>query len=383
MINIHDKTKCCGCSSCLQACPKQCIKFIIDEQGFEYPIVDRSSCINCNICVKVCPELNLKSSRKPKFCFASISKNHLVRQQSSSGGLFTLIAEKVLLNNGIVFGAAFNSDWGVEHICVDKIEDLYLLRGSKYVQSKIGNTYQRVISFLKQGRTVLFTGTSCQIAGLKQFLRVEYDNLLTVDLVCHGVPSPMLWKTYLEYITHKHTSTESLDTIEKISFRDKRKGWKRFSVSIVWKNGHRLNQVLTNNLYLDCFLKNLTLRPSCSQCIAKDGRSGSDISLADYWGISKISRRMDDDKGTSLVLVYTEKGQILIESLDAIVLETSYHDAFNCNRSIEESTVFNRRTNEFWKIYQHKGWIGVEALMKDLRPNVMLRIKNYIYRKLF
>lgn len=197
MISIQDKDKCCGCAACVQVCPKQCFSFEEDKEGFRYPVADRIKCIDCGLCEKVCPVINQYEATNPIKVYAAINKDEVIRMQSSSGGIFTLLAEKVIREGGVVFGAAFDENWEVQHTYVETIKDLAKLRTSKYVQSRMEDNYQRAKAFLKQGRKVMFTGTSCQIAGLKHFLRKDYDNLLAVDVICHGVPSPMVWRDYL------------------------------------------------------------------------------------------------------------------------------------------------------------------------------------------
>lgn len=198
MISINDKKDCCGCAACVQRCPKQCITLHEDNEGFLYPQVDESLCIDCGLCEKVCPVINQADERTPLGVYAAKNPNESVRMQSSSGGVFTMLAERIIDEDGVVFGACFDERWEVVHSYVETKEALAKFRGSKYVQSKIGSTYQQVEGFLKSGRKVLFSGTPCQIAGLKKYLRKEYDNLLAVDFICHGVPSPGVFRTYLQ-----------------------------------------------------------------------------------------------------------------------------------------------------------------------------------------
>ena len=198
MIEIKDKKDCCGCSACVQRCPKQCITLKEDNEGFLYPIVDKKTCIDCGLCEKVCPILHQGEPQKPLKVYAAKNLNEEIRRQSSSGGIFTLLAEQVIQEGGVVFGARFDENWEVKHDYTETIEGLAVFRGSKYVQSRIEDNYKKAEEFLKQGRKVLFSGTPCQIAGLKRFLRKEYEELLTVDFVCHGVPSPGVWRKYLK-----------------------------------------------------------------------------------------------------------------------------------------------------------------------------------------
>lgn len=200
MISITSKEMCCGCAACEQRCPKSCIVMREDEEGFLYPQTDMSKCIDCGLCEKVCPVLNQGEKRKPLYVYAAKNKNPQIQLYSSSGGVFTHIAEQIIQNNGVVFGARFDENWAVKHDYTETLEGLAAMRGSKYVQSRIGSTYQQAKDFLEAGRLVLFSGTPCQIRGLKLFLAKEYENLLTVDLVCHGVPSPEIWRQYLHEI---------------------------------------------------------------------------------------------------------------------------------------------------------------------------------------
>ena len=200
MIQIKEKYECCGCGACVQRCPKHCIEFIKDKEGFLYPKVDETTCINCGLCEKVCPVINQNSIRKPSDIYAASNTNEVIKAESSSGGIFTILAETIINDGGVVFGARFNEQYEVVHDFTDNILGLAAFRGSKYVQSKIGNSFSEAETFLKQNRKVLFSGTPCQITGLKKFLRKEYSNLVTVDFVCHGVPSPEVWRKYLSSI---------------------------------------------------------------------------------------------------------------------------------------------------------------------------------------
>lgn len=198
MIEIKDKKDCCGCRACVQICPKDCISFLMDEEGFSYPKVNESDCIDCHLCEKVCPIKNENPQIEPKEVIGAYNLNEDERSLSSSGGMFILLAKKTIAENGVVFGAVFDEEWNVKHTYTETKEGIFAMLQSKYVQSNIGDSYINVRSFLKQGRKVLFCGTPCQVLGLKRFLRKDYANLLTVDFLCHGVPSPGVWKKYVE-----------------------------------------------------------------------------------------------------------------------------------------------------------------------------------------
>lgn len=320
MIKIKNKSKCSGCHACVNACPKQCISMIADEEGFLYPVVDRDKCINCGACENVCYNLNPLVSANYPDVYACYNSNEEVRIASSSGGIFTLLAEKIISQGGVVFGASFNEDLGVEHTWTDNKDELYKFRGSKYVQSIIGNTYRQAKDFLQTGRPVLFTGTPCQIYGLLLYLGKNYDNLYTQDIICHGVPSPKVWRSYLKFQEEQHNS--KVDKTNPPAFRSKKLGWLNFGVQIHFKENIEYNGPLGKDLYMRAFLNNLSLRPSCYKGNCKNIRRNSDITLADFWGVNNLIPEMFDDKGTSLVFVNTEKGKCLFDDIKEFMVCT-------------------------------------------------------------
>jgi len=246
---ISCKKDCTGCHGCVNVCPQKCIEMKEDDEGFLYPNVDYNICISCKKCVKVCPMIiDFKIINNP-IAYACINKDDFIRQNSSSGGIFTLFAESVINSGGVVFGAIFNNDFEVEHNYVESIEKLELLRGSKYVQSKIGFTYKHIKDFLVSGREVLFSGTPCQIAGLKTYLEKAYPNLITIDVICHGVPSPYVWHKYVKYRESKAKST-----VKGVTFRKKHTGWKNYSVSFTFKNDTEYNNTFSKDIYMKAFL---------------------------------------------------------------------------------------------------------------------------------
>lgn len=403
MIHILDKHNCCGCAACVQACPKQCISFNEDEQGFRYPLVDESLCIDCGLCEKVCPVIHQSDAKKPLKVYAAQNPNEEIRLKSSSGGIFTLLAEAVIDEGGVVFGARFDKNWEVEHGYTESKEGLEAFRGSKYLQSRTGETYKQARDFLKAGRKVLYSGTSCQIAGLKKFLRKEYENLITVDVVCHGAPSPLVWRTYLDDFKKcpkgtagKNSVCSSLNempVITGISFRDKSTGWKKYgfvlrgksasqadkntvlsSVNTGEKHDVLLHETLDKNLFMQVFLKNLCLRPSCSACPAKSGKCGSDITLADYWGIWNYYPEWDDDKGTSLVLINTLKGSVFFKPLSMKACETSYEKGFLGNPSIEHSYVPSSFVQDFWTSFYSNELSKIDLILAKFRPSFFSRL---------
>jgi hypothetical protein len=271
-------------------------------------------------------------------------KDEIIRMQSSSGGIFTLLSEHVIARGGVVFGVRFDEQWEAVHDYTEKIEGLVAFRGSKYMQSRIGNAYEEVKQFLKEGREVLFSGTPCQVAGLKHFLGKRYEGLLTVDLVCHGVPSPKVWRKYLHGLKPQWT-------VANVQFRDKRLGWKRFCVNIQLCSPTDKSDIITvshpfhEDIFMRGFLSNLYLRPSCYECRAKKGKSGSDITIADYWGIENVLPERDDDKGMGLVFLNTEQGYKSFPHSLSLYTETTYEDAVKYNGGINENirTLHNRK----------------------------------------
>ena len=322
-----------------------------DAEGFCYPKVDTVKCIDCGLCEKVCPILNkpTNSNIYETRVFAAINNNDEIRMKSSSGGMFTLIAEAILLQDGVVFGAAFSDDFkDVCHICIDNADDLEKLRGSKYVQSKVGDTYQQAKNYLENGRQVLFTGTACQIAGLYSYLGKPYDGLYTVDLICHGVPSPMVWKRYVE-------TCESIASskTKQMFFRNKKYGWKPYVILFKFENNTEYENILGKAPYMKAFLNDICLRPSCHSCLFKGIKRNADITIADFWGVENILPEMYDNKGTSLVMIHSSSGEKLFESIKD---DLQYKD-------VETSVVsdYNPSAVRSWKPSKKR-----EAFLKDI-----------------
>lgn len=365
MIKIQDKSKCCGCTACLSVCPKQCISMIEDKEGFLYPMVDITKCIDCGLCEKTCPVIDHSESNKPLQIFAAYNRDEDIRKKSSSGGIFTLLAEKIISEGGVVFGARFVENFNVRHDYTETVGELAKFRGSKYLQSRMLDNYTNVKRFLDADRKVLFSGTPCQIAGLKHFLRKPYENLLTVDCVCHGVPSPMAWQSYLK--DYDITPAE-------VSFRDKKESWKRYNVTISGKEGRCQSAPYTENVYMNVFLSDLSLRPSCYDCPAKAGRSKSDITLGDFWGIERISPKFDDDRGCSLLMVNTESGEKAVGALDIAKEPHTYEEAVKGNPSIVRSANIPVYRNLFMNICEKQGFCKAnKVITSSALPYRLLR----------
>jgi len=345
LIQIIDRNECTGCYACYNACKKNSINMVTDFEGFWYPIVDYNNCTRCGSCLSACPvNCQIVTDRKP-IAYACYNIDEKVRMGSSSGGLFSLIAEQVINSGGIVFGAGFDKYFTVIHSWVDLKEELGKFRGSKYVQSKIGETYKQVEEFLKQERQVLFSGTPCQISGLKSYLKRDYNNLICIDIICHGVPSPKVWQKYISYQEKRAGSP-----IRKIIFRLKKEGWKRYSVSFLFNNDMVFVQTFDKNLYMKAFLTDICLRPSCYKCKYKNLNRDSDITLADFWGIQNLLPEMDDDKGTSLVIVNSIGGKLMFEGIkDRIQYkEANINEAICYNKSAINSAIENSKRKKFF-----------------------------------
>ena len=370
MITITDKENCMGCYACATICPKTCISMDSDNEGFWYPVVDHARCIECGMCVKVCPIIQTPHKEREQgtkpLAYAAYNKDDTVRLDSSSGGLFTLIAEEVLSVGGVVFGARFDDRFNVIHDYVEKVDELSKFRGSKYVQSRIGDSYERVREFLQQGRLVLFTGTPCQISGLKHYLGKDFDNLLCQDIVCHGVPSPKVWQKYVSYRENRAGASA-----RRIAFRRKDRGWKRFSVSFLFNNNTEYLQILHQDLYMQAFLKDICLRPSCHACQFKTVNRESDLTLADFWGIQNVLPEMDDDKGTSFVIIHSEKGKQLFERIQRSLVgqEVDVWQGIQYNSAMIRSAKRHPHRDEFFEQLDHKRIdILIRRLCRDKFP---------------
>lgn len=353
MIRIKHKSDCCGCEACVQRCPKRCISLHRDQEGFLYPLVDESICIDCGLCERVCPVINQGEPRKPLVTYAAKNQDESVRLSSSSGGVFTALAEQVIAQGGVVFGARFDESWNVVHDYVETVEGLSAFRGAKYVQSRIGLCFLQAETFLRQGRQVLFSGLPCQIAGLKKFLRKDYDNLITVDLFCHGVPSPLVWKRFLEEeVATPHTQLKS------ISFRDKASGWKNYSFSYLQEDAdgiHLYRMLSAKNFFMRGFLADLYLRPSCYHCPAKQCKSGSDLTIGDYWGIQQAHPELDDDKGVSAILVNTDKGAAILQAVQQVSLyESTFEKVVKCNPALIKSAQEPTKRSLFFELLNQR-----------------------------
>ncbi len=348
MIKITDKTKCCGCTACASKCPKEAIKMVEDEEGFKYPIIDLEKCINCGLCEKVCPYNNEYKNKKifnESIAYGGWNKDEEIRKISTSGGIFTSIAKNIINNNGVVCGAIYDKDLNVIHDIIDNVEDLKKVNGSKYVQSDMKENFKKVKWHLDNNRLVLFSGTPCQVAGLSSFLGKEYENLYLCDIVCHGVPSP---KAYNKY----KSELEELDSkkLKSINFRDKCTGWQEYSFSARFNDNSNYIEKAAENSYMKAFIGDIDLRKSCSTCKFAKLPRYVDFTLGDFWGVDNYYPELNkENKGTSLILVHTEKGEKLLQKDDNIFIQQcNLQKAIIGNPSILQHNPPNKNRDKFF-----------------------------------
>lgn len=363
---ICEKSKCTGCQACMNVCPKQAITFVEDERGFVYPSVS-NVCVECGVCQKVCPQVSGRAlnDSEPEV-WASFTKDRDVRKSSSSGGMFTEFAYHFLNNGGLVFAAKFDKDYkNVVYDCCNSKDRLKEFRGSKYVQSSPGFIYRDVKAALTSGEQVMFVGVPCQVDGLKKYLGREYENLTLVDIICHGVPSPKLWRDYSDMLEKEMNSR-----VVAASFRYKKPNWTRFSLRVDFENGTSFVKSKFDDPYLIAFLKEFSMRENCHSCAYTSTRRTGDITLADFWGFHSDSFRMrNTDKGISLVLLNTEKGKKLFEEIknNCMTQQRTMHEAIEGNRSLKTAWKKNPQSDDFWNEYLHGDGLD-SALQKFCKP---------------
>lgn len=347
IIPIKD---CCGCEACANICPKSCITMQPDEQGFMHPIIDEAVCINCDLCRKACPILGEKSVGVAPKVIACKNRNDNIRSNSSSGGIFTALAEHIINDGGVVYGAAFNMQMEVGHQRIESIEELSALRGSKYTQSRIGDCLTRAKKDLSNGRKVLFTGTPCQIGGLRSYLGKNYEGLYCIEVVCHGIPSPAIFRHYLNSL-----ETKAGSKISEFNFRDKTESWQQYSIRVKFENGALIHQRGAENPFQRGFIADLYTRPSCTACQFKKFASGADITLGDFWGSGIFGKEYNDDRGISLVCVNSDKGEKLFNYIKSALYDirpSTLLDATQFNPCIVRSTTMHPKSEKFWRAYK-------------------------------
>lgn len=376
MIDKLDYKRCTICQACINICPKNCITLDSFKDGFNYPVIDKESCINCNACEKNCPVLNPLQSVKPlKQAYAGMNTNEEERIKSSSGGVFSTLAKYILNHNGIVCGAAFDEQFQVKHIIIDDENELKKIRGSKYVQSNINDIFNKIKVQLIEGKNVLFTGCPCQVGGLKKYLSKEYDNLYTMDFICHGIPSQNIFNKYIEQLEIKHKSK-----VVEFFFRDKGKGWHTSSIKAKFENGKEYTKFITEDMYMRGYFGNIYLKPACYNCEFRNFKSGSDITLGDFWGAEIEEKEIDDNKGLCAVIVNTSKGIMLKDSINDsnIFKVVDYNKILKYNKGLEQSFEASSKRSEFLKLIDKGDYNRIfKKLCKEKSVNRFIRLVRY------
>lgn len=378
MINItkENKNTCCGCTACKNICPKDAIKMQEDFEGFLYPVIDKSRCINCGLCDKVCPVINKKKNSENNIeAYAMRLKDKDSLRNSTSGGAFSAIAKYVLRNDGIVFGVGYNENYEILHKEANNYEEIKEMRGSKYIQSDLNDSFKKTKEYLVEGKYVLFSGTPCQIEGLKNFLDKDYNKLITVDLICHGVPSPKLWREYLKYQKKKFKSD-----IEEISFRNKTYGYHSGTMKIKFNNGKTYFGSARVDLALKSFFKEISSRPSCYDCAFKKKSHVSEFTIFDCWSFEKlVSNGKDDDLGYTNILVNNKKGKKIYNE----ILADIYSYPVDINMAIkldgimvENSAIPHKDRNLFYTIMNER------SLKEAVQEYIPITIKDYAIEKI-
>ena len=367
---LAEKRLCTGCGSCAMICPQHCIDMNEDEEGFLFPNINSQKCISCGLCKQSCPILTNKAVKRTyrTKIFAAQNKNENMRRQSSSGGVFIALALAVIEQCGAFCAAKYSKNFEAVHGIATTKEELLDYCGAKYVQSKTGQCYTEIKEMLCQGWKILFVGTPCQVAGLSSFLKRPYDNLVLVDMICHGVPSPLVWRKYLEERKQRDANGAELAAI---NLRDKSSGWSRYGYSIRfdYQNGKVYSAYQNKDSFMQGFTSNLYLRPSCSNCKFKGVERSSDITLGDFWGVWDLYPEFDDNIGTSLLMIHSEKGYKMWEDIldNFRNLEISSEEAIQYNLSvIKSSPAANKRTAFYRGLRQGK---QVSDLVQIYLPN--------------
>lgn len=377
MKEIASNNTCTGCTACANSCPQKAIKMKYNTEGFLYPIIDEKKCINCGLCKKVCPVLNSKKNSSINECYCGYARDEKIVMNSSSGGLFYLLADNVLQDNGVVIGAAFIKSNTLNHIIVEEKKDLRKLMGSKYLQSNMNDIFNYVKKTVNK-RKVLFAGTPCQVAGLKSFLKKEYDNLITIDLICHGTPSQKLFEKYVEYLEKKNN-----DKLINYNFRDKSTGWNTYSNSAKFKN-KEIKELSRDNYYMNLFLSDNSLRESCYNCKFKLGNKYSDITLGDFWGINKYYPKMYNKKGTSAIIINTTKGKSIFDNIQKLIIyeQCKLEEIEANNPSLKNASKRSSKRTTFYKDLEklcfEKQYKKYNAKKTSISKKMINRIKRLI-----
>lgn len=348
---ICKKEDCTGCFACYNICPKNAINMKEDEYGYIYPEIDKYKCINCNLCKKVCPSVKLIKLFKSQKALAMWNNDNNIRKTSTSGGIATTLYKFILKKNGIIYGCSNSVEDKFPFVRIDKIQDLHKVQGSKYVHAYINDTYRKVKEDLEEKKDVMFIGTPCQVAGLKNFLQKEYRNLYTADIICHGVPSQKLLKDEILYKLGKIKNA-------KVTFRENG----NFCIRVYESGNLVLDEMQDKNFYFLGFMKSLFYRENCYTCRYANSNRVGDLTLGDFWGIGKANSEnkyeKEEKNGISVCLVNTEKGEKLIDNIkgECYLEERSISEAIDGNAQLRSPAIKNKEYDKFKKLYVVSGY---------------------------
>lgn len=381
MIALFDKKEnCCGCTACMCVCPTKAIKMESDEEGFLYPVIDKDLCIECGLCIETCAfqkGYDSSDNYKNPDVYAIKHTSDEVRKNSSSGGAFTAISDYVLSEGGVIYGAAFDESMTVLHMRAKTELGRNKFRGSKYIQSNLNDVFCQVKKDLQEGKTVLFSGTGCQVASLKRYLmklNISIKKLLLVDIICHGSSSPLIFSDYISYLEKKNECD-----IKQYFFRSKINGWKG-TQEIIFKNGKHDYTSALSQVHSSLYYSNLCLRPSCFSCRYTNIVRPSDITIADYWGVENYFPEFRDSLGVSAVIINTKKGsEVYSEIIDIIEsIPSNIEDCSSGQRNLREPTPVNPKREAFWSDYRRNGFEFV--IKKYAGYSIIGRLKRIIKR---
>lgn len=373
-MNICDRELCSGCHACYSKCPKNAIKMVEDSEGFLRPQIDENLCISCGLCKKVCPSNNSLDLHTPTEVYAGWDKNDTDKRKSSSGGIATLLSKKFLENGDYVCGAVFDGGLTVRHKIISKLEELDMLRGSKYVQSIIGDCFKQIKELLDKGKKVLFIGTPCQVCGLKSFIGKDDNSLYTIDLICHGTPSQMTFGKYIDYIDKKFNAN-----IDSCSFRD----LSGFNMTFKESDKVIYSKEFTKDIYGIGFLQHLYYGAFCYKCSYAQKSRISDLTLGDFWGIDKeFIEKYKPQNGLSVLLVNTDKGKCLVDyiSNDADLYERTLEEAVNGNKQLRAPSQKHKNRDKFFLLLADKGFnkAAKKCLKKEIAGYKLINLINKV-----
>lgn len=385
MISVYkQKQDCYGCSACANICPRGAIQMKADEQGFLYPKINQELCINCGLCEKACPigkEAELQHTQAD-MCLG-IKHTEDLRRVSSSGGAYTALSDVILKQGGKCTGVLFDENMNAVHSVAETEKERNLFRGSKYVQSDMGDIYHKINELLRKGQQVMFSGTPCQCGALRSYLKTKHtdcSNLMVMDMVCHGVPSPEIWKEHVASLEKQAGSK-----MVSYTFRNKEKGWRGYHIKAIFENGIQLSDTPEARAFCIMFSENVMLRPSCYYCPYSSLKRCSDLTIGDFWGIEQLDPEFSDNKGISMLLINTEKGRKLYEQCDLEkLIQKEYPTEKLTQPNLHSSTNFSKEYDKFWSGWKKHGypWVKVHYGRAAGKLSKLLDLKYRIKRRL-